>query len=114
MTTLTKKTFEIGLTILSVCGLKIEEKHQIETWWQLLNDLEDNLFQETILAICKEKEQWWPTENVPGMIRAKLQEIKSIKIREKKYEEQKLKMMNWEKNRAPPPKLEGEKNDAKN
>lgn len=114
MTTLTKKTFKIGLTILSACGLKIEEENQIEAWWQLLKDLDDNLFAETILEICKEKQQWWPTDNIPGMIRTKLKEIKSAKWKEKQQEEQKTKMLEWEKEKAPPPKLKGEKNDAEN
>ena len=106
---LKKKTFEIGLTILSVCGLKIEEKHQIETWWRLLKDLEHDLFQEAVLEICKEKEQWWPSDNVPGMIRTKLKDIKRIKNKEKRYLEQNTQQQEWQENRSPAQKLQGEK-----
>ena len=101
---LTEKTFKVGLAILSSCGLKIEEEHQIEAWWQLLKDLDEELFVESIIGICKEKEKWWPTDNVPATIRAKLKELKTAKWKEEQEEKHRLKMLDWQKNRSLPPK----------
>jgi len=55
----------------------------------LVNDLDDHLFQKAIVSLCKEKEQWWPTDNVPGMIRARVVDMEIIEWEQKQIEEDK-------------------------
>ena len=77
---------------------------QVQAWWNLVNDLDDDLFQKAIVTLCKEKEQWWPTDNVPAMIRERIKEIKSKERREEAMEVDKVKLIEWKKNASPPPK----------
>ncbi len=70
----------------------------------MVNDLDDDLFQKAIVALCKEKQQWWPTDNVPAMIRERIKEIKSKERRDEAMEVDKIKLIEWEKNASPPPK----------
>jgi len=72
---LIKKTFSQGLAVLSTCGLKIE-KAQIEVWWELVKDLDDDYFVNSVLEVCKEHKTFWATDNVPALIRGKVVRLK--------------------------------------
>ena len=66
--------------------------------------MDDELFQKAIVTLCKEKEQWWPTDNVPAMIRGKIKEIKVGENKLKRKREDDRRQLEWERDVADPPK----------
>jgi len=104
MAQLTEKTFDLGLAMLSTSGLKIEEQLQVQAWWNLVNDMDDELFQRAIVTLCKEKEQWWPTDNVPAMIRERIKGITAEQNKLKRKLEDDQKQLEWKRDAADPPK----------
>ena len=66
--------------------------------------MDDELFQKAIVTLCKEKEQWWPTDNVPAMIREKIKGIKAEQNKLKRKREDDQRQLEWERDVADPPK----------
>tara|TARA_R110000782_G_scaffold209138_1_gene297365 strand:+ start:260 stop:529 length:270 start_codon:yes stop_codon:yes gene_type:complete len=66
--------------------------------------MDDELFQKAIVTLCKEKEQWWPTDNVPAMIRERIKGITAEQNKLKRKLEDDQKQLEWKRDAADPPK----------
>lgn len=73
---ITDESFKTAMAMMKLCGLKVEEDGQMQIWKILVNDLDQGLFERAILDICKGTEKFWESDNVPGMIRARVQTYK--------------------------------------
>jgi len=65
-----RETFKKGLAVLSMVGMGELDNYQLKTWWELLNDIDDKLFLDSVKRLCKETEKFYPGDNIPGTIRA--------------------------------------------
>lgn len=75
----------------------------MQIWKVLVNDLDGELFEKAVLDICKHTEKFWESDNVPGMIRAKVMSYKDDVKRLEMIESNRLRIDQWAKDAAPMP-----------
>jgi hypothetical protein len=107
-----ERTYQQGIAVLSMSGLKIDEA-SVEFFWQRLRKMNGGEFLEAIgtndgsgIGLINDPnfKTWYGNENVPLLIMEKQKEIKAErnKLRRKQADEQRK--LEWEKNASPPPK----------
>ena len=75
----------------------------MQIWKLLVNDLDQELFLKAVLDICKHTEKFWQSDNVPGMIRAKVISYRSDAKRLENIESNRLQIDQWAKDAVPMP-----------
>ena len=100
---ITDESFKTAMAMMKLCGLKVEEDGQMQIWKVLVNDLDGELFEKAVLDICKHTEKFWESDNVPGMIRAKVMSYKDDVKRLEMIESNRLRIDQWAKDAAPMP-----------
>jgi hypothetical protein len=81
----------------------VEEEIQLVMWKNLVNDLDDKLFQKAVLDMCKHTQRFWETDNVPAMIRERVEAMKEDTRRDERIESNRVKILEWAKAAAPMP-----------
>ena len=104
MQTVTDQSFKTAMGMLSLCGLKVEEEIQLAMWRNLVVDLPDHLFQKAVLDLCQNTAKFWETDNVPAMIREKVEALKEDDRRMARVEENRKQIEQWARDAAPMPK----------
>jgi superfamily II helicase len=100
----TEKSFQTAMAMLALCGLKVEEEIQLVMWKNLVNDLDDKLFQKAVLDMCKNTQKFWETDNVPAMIRERVEAMKEDVRRLDRVEASRKQIDQWAKDAVPMPK----------
>ena len=73
-------------------------------WKSLVSDLPDQLFQKAVLDLCKHTGKFWETDNIPAMIREKVEALKEDDRRITRVEESRKQIDQWARDAAPMPK----------
>ena len=82
----------------------MEEELQLILWKSLVSDLPDQLFQKAVLDLCKHTGKFWETDNIPAMIREKVEVMKEDRRRLTRVEESRKQIEQWARDAAPMPK----------
>ena len=78
---LTRKAFARGFEIiLAVFGRLEVTKEKLDIWYDLLNDIEDNQFEDAVKKICREVRDIYPGTNIVALIRAQINEDDGIQV----------------------------------
>jgi len=72
-------------------------------WRNLVADLPDQLFQKAILDLCQNT-KFWETDNVPAMIREKVEALMEDDRRIARVEANRKQIEQWARDAAPMPK----------
>lgn len=107
-----ERTYQQGIAVLSMSGLKIDEA-SVEFFWQRLRKMNGGEFLEAIgtndgsgIGLINDPnfKTWYGNENVPLLIMEKQKEIKAERNKLRRKQADKQRKLEWEKNASPPPK----------
>ena len=107
-----KQTYQRGILVLSMSGLKIDED-SVEFFWQRLKKMDGVEFLEAIgkedgngvgLINDPKFKTWYGNENVPLLIMEKQKELKTERNKLRLKEKDKQRQLEWERDVADPPK----------
>ena len=81
---MTQDEYKQGIAIMTASGiLRAIEPETIRVWKELLIDLEFKYFRQAVVDFCKTRIDFYPTTNIPALIRKTAEEIRSKDITEK-------------------------------
>jgi hypothetical protein len=81
----------------------VEEELQLQMWKALVSDLDDKLFQKAVVDLCHKTEKFWDTDNVPAMIRQRVEMFKEDTKRIERIDAKAKQIEQWAKDAAPMP-----------
>jgi hypothetical protein len=100
-----ERTYQQGIAVLSMSGLKIDEA-SVEFFWQRLRKMNGDDFLDSIDGLINDPDfkTWYGNENVPLLVIEKHKELKTERNKLRRKQADKQRKLEWEKNASPPPK----------